>query len=156
MKPLLSSLLDDRRRRVCALGVAALIALGAVASAQAGASTAHPAGAHAAAQVADVVFPTPGAMQFTGLPAQVRSGHHFTLREVMPLAIFGGVIHFQRETPSGGWTTLASAAVRPKVFWLHWFVRRALRGVQMQVRFVLESGGQLLAVSPGYAMSVTA
>jgi hypothetical protein len=156
MKPLPNSLLHDRRRGACALGAAALIALGAAASAQAGASTGHRAGAHAAAQVADVVFPTPGAMQFNRLPAQVRSGHHFTLREVMPLAIFGGVIHFQRETPSGGWRTLASAAVRPKVFWLHWFVRPALKGAQMQVRFVLESGGQMLAVSPGYAMSVTA
>jgi hypothetical protein len=38
----------------------------------------------------------------------------------MPLAIVGGVIHFQGETPTGTWYTLVSAPVRPKVFWLHW------------------------------------
>jgi len=94
-------------------------------------------------------------MQFTGFRHRCAAATTFTLREVMrsrsrrrdPLPA---------RNPERGWTTLASAAVRPKVFWLHWFVRRALRGVQMQVRFVLESGGQLLAVSPGYAMSVTA
>jgi len=95
-------------------------------------------------------------MQFNGLPAEVRGGRHFTLREVMPLAIFGGEIHFQRLGPGGVWRTLASAAVRPKVFWLHWFVPGAWRGVQIQVRFVLESGGQLLALSRAYPMSVTA
>jgi hypothetical protein len=139
-------LLVDHRRRACALGAAAMIALGAAATAQAG--------VHAAAATG-VVFPSPGSMQFSGLPAQVHGGHHFTLREVMPLSIFGGMIHFQRQTPAGGWSTLASAAVRPKVFWLHWLVPAAWHGQQIEVRFVLDSGGQLLALSPGYAMTVT-
>ena len=138
-------LLLEHRRRACALGVAALIALGAAATAQAG--------VHAAAG-SGVVFPSPGSMRFSRLPARVRAGHQFTLREVMPLAIHGGRIHFQRRTPAG-WLTLASAAVRPKVFWLHWFVPAAWHGEQMDVRFVLESGGQLLALSPGYTMTVT-
>jgi hypothetical protein len=140
-------LLLDHRRRACALGAAAMIALGAAATAQAGVP--------AAATGLSVVFPSPGSMQFSGLPAAVPGGHHFTLREVMPLAIFGGVIHFQRQTPAGGWRTLASAAVRPKVFWLHWFVPGSWHGQQMDVRFVLESGGQLLAISPGYPMTVS-
>jgi hypothetical protein len=123
-----------------------MIALGAAATAQAG--------VHAAARPG-VIFPSPGSMQFSRLPSQVRGGHHFTLREVMPLAIFGGVIHLQRQTPAGGWRTLASAAVRPKVFWLHWFVPAAWHGQQIDVRFVLDSGGQLLALSPGYTISVT-
>ena len=123
-----------------------MIALGAAATAQAG--------VHAAA-ASGVAFPSPGSMQFSGLPAQIPGGHHFTLREVMPLAIFGGMIHFQRQTPAGGWRTLASAAVRPKVFWLHWFVPAAWRGQQIEVRFVLDSGRQLLARSPGYPMTVT-
>lgn len=139
------SLLHDYRRRACALGAAAMIALGAAATAQAG--------VHAAAAPA-VTFPTPGSMQFSRLPGHVRGGHHFTLREVMPLAIFGGVIHFQRQTPAGGWRTLSSAAVRPKVFWLHWSVPASWRGQQILVRFVLDSGGQLLALSPGYPMNV--
>ncbi len=122
------------------------MALGAAATAQAG--------AHAAAGPG-VLFPSPGSMQFSRLPVQVRAGHHFTLREVMPLAIFGGKIHFQRQTAAGGWRTLASAAVRPKVFWLHWFVPAAWHGEQIDVRFVLESGGELLALSPGYTMTVT-
>ena len=127
------TLLLNHRRRACALGAAAMIALGAAATAQAG--------VHAAVAGTSVVFPTPGSMQLSGLPAAARGGHHFTLRGLMPLAIFGGVVHFQRQTPSGGWRTLASAAVRPKVFWLHWSVPAAWHGQQLDVRFVLASGG---------------
>ena len=123
-----------------------MVALGAAATAQAGVHSAAGPG---------VTFPSPGSMQFSRLPAKVRAGHHFTMRGVMPLAVFGGVIHFQRQTPVGGWRTLTSAAVRPKVFWLHWSVPAAWHGQQIDVRFVLDSGGQLLALSPGYPMTVT-
>jgi len=140
-------LLPIHRRLACALGAVAMIALGGAATAQAGSP--------ATANALGVAFPSPGSMQFSGLPAVLRGGHHFTLREVMPLSIFGGVVHFQRETPAGGWRTLASAAVRPKVFWLHWLVPAAWHGQQMDVRFVLESGGRTLAISPGYPMTVT-
>ena len=40
----------------------------------------------------------------------------------MPDGIIGGVVHFQRESPSGKWWTMASAPVRPWIFWLHWNV----------------------------------
>jgi hypothetical protein len=147
MNRLSPTFLSTHRRRACALAAAAMIALGAAATAQAG--------VHAAVAGTSVVFPSPGLMQFSGVPAGARGGHHFTLRGVMPLAIFGGVIHFQRQTPAGGWRTLSSAAVRPKVFWLHWSVPAAWKGQQLDVRFVLDSGGKLLALSPGYVMEVT-
>jgi hypothetical protein len=136
-------------RHACVLAAAVAIALGAAGSASAG-------GVHAATAQPGVSFPTPGAMTFARLPEVVRGGHHFTLRGVMPLAIFGGVIHLQRATPAGGWRTLASAAVRPKVFWLHWFVPGRWRGTSMSVRFVLKSAGKLLAVSSAYTISVSA
>ena len=140
-------ILLNPRRRACALGTVVLIALGAGSLAGAG-------GAQAVSRPV-VSFPTPGAMEFSRLPAQIRSGHHFTMRGVMPLAIFGGDIHLQSETATGGWTTLVSAKVSPKVFWIHWMVPKPLRGTQMQVRFVLDGRGQLLATSPTYAIAVS-
>jgi hypothetical protein len=144
-----SQILGSNRRRACVVIAAAALALGGAGSASAG-------GVHAAVARPAVSFPSPGAMAFSRLPAAVRSGHHFTLRAVMPLAIFGGVIHFQRQTPAGGWRTLISADVSPKVFWLHWMVPARWRGTQFEVRFVLESGGQMLAVSSPYTIAVSA
>ena len=109
----------------------------------------------AATAAAEVVFPTPGAMTVGALPSSVRSGHTFTLREVMPLAVWFGRVRFQRQMPSGSWRTLATAAIRPRVFWLHWWVPARLGGSRITVRFVVLSHDQTLAVSPGYAMSVT-
>ena len=101
-----------------------------------------------------VVFPSPGVMQITNLPPQVRGGEQFTLVENMPDGILGGVVHFQRESPSGKWWTMASAPVRPWVFWLHWHVPKRWAGSQINVRFLLTDGGQFLAGSPVYPMSV--
>jgi hypothetical protein len=140
---------SKHRRHACVVAAAALIALGASGSASAG-------GVHAATARPGVSFPSPGAMTFARLPAVIRPGHHFALRGVMPIAILGGVIHLQRRTPAGGWRTLVSAAVRPKVFWLHWMVPARWRGTQMEVRFVLDDGGQLLAVSAPYTIGVSA
>lgn len=138
-----------RSRRACALGAAAvLLALGVTGSAQAGGVSSEAA--------PGVYFPTPGAMAFVRLPAQVRSGHHFTLHAELPLAVFGGTVHLQRETPTGAWRTIVSAAPRPRIFWLHWLVPASWRGAQIEVRFVLESGGQVLASSPAYTITVSA
>ena len=146
MRRLAANSLRDTRRLAGVLSLAALIAAAALGGSQAG-------GARAASRPG-IVFPVPGAMEFARLPAQIRSGHHFTMRGVMPLAIFGGVVHLQRQTPTG-WQPLASAAVRPKVFWLHWMVPAPMRGTQLVVRFVLDSGGQKLAVSPDYTIAVS-
>jgi hypothetical protein len=107
------------------------------------------AGAHAL-----VVLPSPGVMEITNLPSQVRGGEQFTLVENMPDGILGGVVHFQRESPSGTWWTMASAPVRPWVFWLHWHVPKRWAGSQIHVRFLLTDGGQFLAGSPDYSMTV--
>jgi len=156
MKTSSSRLSLRRGRRVCALSAAALLlALGVAGSAQAGAVSAQ-AGAVSSDAQPGVSFPTPGAMAFVRLPAQISAGHHLTLHAELPLAIFGGVIDFQRQTPSGGWRTLASAAVRPRIFWLHWLVPASWSGSQLSVRFVLESGGQVLASSPAYTIGVSA
>ena len=103
---------------------------------------------------ARVVFPTPGAMSVPDLPKHVRAGEHLTLVENMPDGILGGVVHFQRESPAGLWGTMASAPVRPWVFWLHWHVPRRWAGSQIQVRFLLTDAGQFLAGSPVYSMSI--
>ena len=47
------------------------------------------------------------------------------------------------------------APPRPRVAWLHWRVPVTLGGTQLTVRFVLESTGQMLALSPSYTMTVT-
>ncbi len=101
-----------------------------------------------------VVFPSPGVMELTDLPSQVGAGEHFTLVENMPDGIIGGVVHFQRESPSGTWWTMASAPVRPWIFWLHWNVPKRWAGAQIHVRLILTDAGQFLAGSPVYAMSV--
>jgi hypothetical protein len=131
----------SRRRRLerCALGAAALVALSVAPAADAG-----------------VVFPSPGAMVLQGLPARVRAGHTWTLREVLPLAIFGGRVRLQQQSSVGAWQTVTSAAVRPRVVWLHWKVPASLGGSQIAVRFVLASGGQTLAVSATYPLTVLA
>jgi hypothetical protein len=95
-------------------------------------------------------------MVLQGLPPQVRAGHTWTLREVMPLAIFDGRVRLQRQSSAGVWQTVTSAAVRPRVVWLHWQVPASLGGSQIAVRFVLESGGQTLAVSATYPLTVLA
>jgi hypothetical protein len=103
---------------------------------------------------ADVVFPTPGAMVFDGLPAHIRAGHMWNLRELMPYAIQSGEMLFEHQTTPGTWTTIVTGKIRPRVLWLHWRPSRSLAGSQLVVRFVLESQGQLLAVSPDYAMAI--
>jgi hypothetical protein len=118
------------------------------------ATTALGLGGAAAAQ-AQVAFPTPGSMTVTGVPLKVRAGHTFTLHEMLPLAVFNGKFALQSESPSGVWQTLVSAPPRPRIAWLHWKVRAALRGSHLTVRYLLISGAQMLAVSPNYTMSVT-
>jgi hypothetical protein len=127
------------RRVACSLAAVVAVALGGAVSAQ-----------------AQVVFPAPGVMALSGLPSRVRAGERVTMHQVMPLAIFGGEMRFQRQSPSGTWSTMVSAPPRPRVFWLHWRVPARWAGSQIAVRFVLESRGQTLAVSPTYTMSVTA
>lgn len=94
-------------------------------------------------------------MTVTGVPLKVRAGHTFTLHEMLPLAVFNGKFALQSESPSGVWQTLVSAPPRPRIAWLHWKVRAALRGSHLTVRYLLISGAQMLAVSPNYTMSVT-
>jgi hypothetical protein len=130
--------------RHAATGLAAFAALTSVALA--GAVSAQ----------AKVVFPTPGAMTFTDLPSQVRAGHTFTLHELMPYAILSGDVLLQSQSPAGAWQTLASAPPAPHIFWMHWRVPAALGGSQLTVRFLLENKGNTMAVSPNYAMDVTA
>ena len=113
------------------------------------------AGAATAAQ-ASVAFPTPGVMDIKGLPAQLRAGEMFNLRELMPLAVWGGVVDLQRETSLDSWQTVSSGAVRPRVVWLHWRVPARLAGSQLSVRFVLKSGTQVLALSPIYQLGIAA
>ncbi|HEX4035523.1 MAG TPA: hypothetical protein VHX66_13850 [Solirubrobacteraceae bacterium] len=103
---------------------------------------------------AKVVFPTPGAMTVHGLPTHVRAGHMWNLRELMPYAIQSGKMLFERQSASGAWTTIVSGKIRPRILWLHWRVPRSLAGSQLVVRFVLKSQGQLLAMSPSYAMAI--
>jgi hypothetical protein len=101
-----------------------------------------------------VVFPAPGVMDVPNMPIQVVAGRHVTLIDNMPDGILGGVVHLQREMPDGSWHTMASAPVRPWVFWLHWFVRRPWAGKQLHVRLTLTDAGQFLAGSPVYAVTV--
>jgi len=119
------------------------------------AATAAFVGPTAASAQAGVAFPAPGEMTFSALPVQLPAGRTFTLREVMPLAIWGGELALQRQSASGAWRTLVSAPVRPRVVWLHWFVPASWRGQRMTVRFRLESGGKLLALSGSYTMAVS-
>ena len=72
----------------------------------------------------------------------------------MPLAVWHGRIRFQLELPSGAWRTVATAAISPRVFWLHWFVPKKWAGSQIAVRFMLESRSDVLALSPAYTVGV--
>jgi hypothetical protein len=108
----------------------------------------------AAAAQAEVTFPAPGSMTVSGVPPTVRPGHTFTLHEDLPLAVFGGQFAIQSESTEGTWQTLVSAPPRPRIVWLHWKVPAALHGSQLTIRYTLESGTTMLAVSPNYTMSV--
>ena len=103
---------------------------------------------------ASVIFPTPGAMTFDGLPAHIRAGHMWNLRELMPYAIQSGEMLFEHRTAPGTWATIVTGKIRPRVLWLHWRVPRSLAGSRLVVRFVLVSQGELLATSPNYAMAL--
>jgi hypothetical protein len=103
---------------------------------------------------AAVRIPAPGVMRVTNLPSQVPAGHTFTLREVLPFAVHFGSIHLQRQMPSGVWHQVASASVAPRVFWLHWRVPADWAGSTLTVRFVLKSHAEILALSPGYQLTV--
>jgi hypothetical protein len=118
-----------------------------------GAASAQAVDAHVAVVQAGVVFPVPGAMTVTGLPSRVLAGHTFTLRENMPLAIWSGKVRLQEQNATGGWSTMTSAHGL-RLFWLHWKVPSRLAGSRLAVRFVLVSGREVLAVSPGYGLAV--
>jgi hypothetical protein len=109
----------------------------------------------AAAAQAGVTFPRPGALTLSGGPAQIRAGHTLTMHENLPLAVFNGEFALQSESSPGVWQTLVSAPPRPRVVWLHWKVPAMLKGAHLTVRYLLNSGGKMLAVSPNYVMSVT-
>jgi len=125
------------RRLACALAGAALLALSGAVAAE-----------------ANIRFTSPGAMALGGLPSNVRPGEHVTMIEKLPVSITDGRLLMQRETPAGVWQTAASAHTDPWVVWLHWTVPTKWAGSQPAVRFVLESGTQLLSQSPTYAMTI--
>jgi hypothetical protein len=106
---------------------------------------------------AAVTVPKPGVILVTNLPTSIRSGHTFTVRELLPFAVVPyGNVQFQERLASGAWQTLALTRVTPRVFWLHWKVPSQLRGTTLSVRFVLRSNvQQSLASSPTYTVSVT-
>ena len=138
MNRLSSRISTPRPRTACVLAASTALALGLAATAQ-----------------AKVVFPTPGTMTVGGVPAQVRPGHTFTLHEDLPLAVFNGQFALESESTPGVWQTLISAPPRPREVWLHWKVPMGLRGTQLTVRYVLLSGGQMLAVSPTSTIEVS-
>jgi hypothetical protein len=105
---------------------------------------------------AKVVFPSPGVIEVTNLAPHVHVGQQYSMRESLPDAVFGGVLELQRETASGSWVTVAAGKARPWIVWIHWHVSRRLAGSQLTARFLLESGGQMLAVSPNYSVTVRA
>ncbi len=126
------------RRSTCVPAAVAAVALACAVSAQ-----------------AQISFPYPGGMRVKGLPSQVPAGRTLNLRELMPMAIFGGELRLQRRSASVAWQTLASGPPRPHVAWLHWSVPASWGGSQITVRLLLESGGRMLAVSPAYTIAVT-
>ncbi len=138
MNRLSSPIFPARPRTACVLAASTALALGFAATAQ-----------------AQVVFPTPGNMTVSGVPFTVRPGHTLTLHEDLPLAVFNGEFALQSESSSGVWRTLIAAPPRPRIVWLHWKVPMALRGSQLTVRYLLESGGEILAISPSYTMGVS-
>jgi hypothetical protein len=138
MNRLSPHILAPRPRTACVLAASTALALGFTAAAQ-----------------ARVVFPTPGNMTVSGVASHVRPGHTFTFHENLPLAVFNGEFALQSESSTGVWQTLISAPPRPRIVWLHWKVPMALRNAQLTVRYVLKSGGQMLAISPDYTISVS-
>jgi len=129
-----------RRRAACALAVVAAAASCGVTALD----------AHAA-----VTVPRPGIITVTNLPASIRSGHTFTLREMLPFAVvpFGNVA-LEDRLASGAWQTLSLTRVTPRVFWLHWRVPSQFRGTTLSIRLVLRSStGQFLASTPTSPMS---
>lgn len=129
------------RRAACALLGAAAVLFGAVSVAQARPS---------------IRLTSPGQMTVGSVPAQVAPGQHVTLIEKMPVYVIDGRVLMQRETATGTWRTAASAKLFPWVLWLHWTVPRRWAGQALTVRFLLESGTQLLAGSPTYTITVAA
>jgi hypothetical protein len=127
------------RRAACALLGAATLLLCAAASAQARPS---------------IRLTSPGQMVVPDVPTQVKGGQHVTLIEKMPIDVIDGRVLMQRETAAGTWKTAASAKLFPWVLWLHWTVPHSWAGQQLTVRFLLESGTQLLAASPTYPIAV--
>jgi hypothetical protein len=105
---------------------------------------------------AKVVFPSPGVIDVTDLAPHVHVGQQYSMRESLPDAVFGGVLQLQRESPAGAWVTMAAGKARPWIVWIHWHVAGRLAGSQLTVRFLLESGGQTLAISPNYTVTVRA
>jgi hypothetical protein len=105
---------------------------------------------------AKVVFPSPGVIDVSDLAPHVHVGQHYSMRESLPDAVFGGVLELQRESPAGAWVTMAAGKARPWIVWIHWNVAGRLAGSQLTVRFLLESGGQTLAISPNYSVTVRA
>jgi hypothetical protein len=102
-----------------------------------------------------VTVPRPGIILVTNLPASIRSGHTFTLREMLPFAVVPyGNVALEDRLASGAWQALALTRVTPRVFWLHWTVPSRLRGTTLSVRLVLRSDShQLLALTPIYPVS---
>ncbi|MGH2849473.1 MAG: hypothetical protein ACRDLP_02545 [Solirubrobacteraceae bacterium] len=103
---------------------------------------------------AKVVFPSPGVIDITDLAPHVHVGQQYSMRESLPDAVFGGVLELQRESSAGTWVTMAAGKARPWIVWIHWHVAGRLAGSQLTARFLLESGGQTLAISPNYAVTV--
>jgi hypothetical protein len=136
-----SSPASIRRRRVAG----ALAVVAAAASCGVAALDAH----------AAVTVPRPGIIMVTNLPASIRSGHTFTLRELLPFAVVPyGNVALEDRLASGAWQTLSLTRVTPRVFWLHWRVPSQLRGTTLSIRLVLRSStGQFLASTPTSAMS---
>jgi hypothetical protein len=101
------------------------------------------------------MVPKPGVILVTNLPASIRSGHTFTLRELLPFAVVPyGNVQLEDRLASGAWQTLALTRVTPRVFWLHWRVPTRLRGTTLSVRLVLRSNAnQFLASTPTYSVS---
>jgi hypothetical protein len=103
---------------------------------------------------AKVVFPSPGVIDVTDLAPHVHVGQQYSMRESLPDAVFGGVLELQRESSTGAWVTMTAGKARPWIVWIHWHVAGRLGGSQLTVRFLLESGGQTLAISPTYSVTV--
>jgi hypothetical protein len=107
----------------------------------------------AVAAPAAVIFPRPGVLAITDLPASLQPGETLTLREELPVAVQPGEVALELRSAEG-WRTVALAAVRPRTFWLRWTVPARPAGTQLTVRLVLTSGAQTLAASPSYTIAI--